>query len=101
MLYLKWNFQVMINHFFFLDQVDIKHIFQKKILYEPDIKGLNQESTISQLLGSSFFYSNIEDKKILFKIYLSYIQRRKFRNWEKINNWDKNKDYFEDKIIIK
>ena len=38
------------------------------ILRKADVVSLNQESTIPQLLGSSFFYPPIEDKKFCFRL---------------------------------
>jgi len=40
----------------------------KMILKKADIVSLNQESTIHQLLGSSFIYPPIEDKKFCFRL---------------------------------
>ena len=76
-----------------------KTYISKKILYDPDVVALNQESTISQLLGSSFFYSNLEDKKFCLKyIYLILKEENLEIDLEKVNDWEKNKKYFEDKI---
>ena len=56
-----------------------KTFVSKKILYDPDVVALNQESTISQLLGSSFFYSIPEDRKFCLKyIYLILVLQDKF-----------------------
>ena len=40
----------------------------KMLLRKADVVSLNQESTIPQLLGSSFFYPPLEDKKFCFRL---------------------------------
>ena len=68
----------------------------KKILYDPDMIALNQESTISQLLGSTFFYSITEDRKFCLKyIYLILKKENLEIDLEKVKDWEKNKNDFE------
>lgn len=45
-----------------------KTFIVKMILKNAVVVSLNQESTIPQLLGSTFFYTPIEDKKFCLKL---------------------------------
>ena len=72
-----------------------KTFVSKKILYDPDMIALNQESTISQLLGSSFFFQ-LEDRKFCLKyIYLILKKENLEIDLEKVNDWEKNKNDLE------
>jgi len=71
----------------------------KIILRKADVVSLNHESTIPQLLGSSFFYPNIEDKKFCLKLIYEILE---IPNIEieifKIDKWDEYKDVISKKI---
>ena len=48
----------------------------KLLLKKADVVSLNQESTIPQLLGASFFYPPIEDKKIRLRLIYEILENQ-------------------------
>ena len=76
----------------------------KMILKKADVVSLNQESTIPQLLGSSFFYPPLEDKKFCFRLIYEILGIPNIdTEIEKINKWNEYKDSIkkniEDKMV--
>ena len=79
-----------------------KTFASKTILYDPDVIALNQESTISQLLGSSCFYSIPEERKFCLKYIYFFLNEVNFEiELDKVNDRENNKKYFEEKIDSK
>ena len=71
----------------------------KMLLKKADIVSLNQESTIPQLLGSSFFYPPLEDKKFCFRLIYEILGIPNIEiEVNKIDEWDKYKEEIEKKI---
>jgi hypothetical protein len=71
----------------------------KMILNNADTVSLNQESTIPQLLGSSFFYPPIEDKKFCMRLIYEILEIPNIEmELNKIDNWEKNKEEIENLI---
>ena len=65
----------------------------KMILEKADVVSLNQESTIPQLLGASFFYPPKEDKKFCLRLLCEILQiGNKEQKVQSVEEWDKNKD---------
>ena len=65
----------------------------KFILKKADVVSLNQESTIPQLLGSSFFYPPKEDKKFCFRLIYEILGIPNIEiELNKIDKWDEYKD---------
>ena len=65
----------------------------KMILDKVDVVSLNQESTIPQLLGASFFYPPKEDKKFCLRLICEILQiPNKEQKIQSVEEWDKNKD---------
>jgi len=65
----------------------------KLVLKKADVVSLNQESTIPQLLGSSFFYPPKEDKKFCFRLIYEILGIPNVElELKKIDKWDKYKD---------
>ena len=64
----------------------------KIILKKADIVSLNQESTIPQLLGASFFYPPIEDKKFCLRLIYEILEIPNIEiELKKVDEWEKNK----------
>ena len=64
----------------------------KVILGKLDVISLNQDSTIPQLLGSSFFYPPKEDKKFCFRLIYEILGIPNIEiELNKIDKWDKYK----------
>ena len=65
----------------------------KMLLKKADIVSLNQESTIPQLLGASFFYPPLEDKKFCLKLIFEILEIPNIDiELNKIDNWNDNKE---------
>ena len=65
----------------------------KMLLKKADVVSLNQESTIPQLLGSSFFYPPLEDKKFCFRLIYEILGIQNIDiELNKIDEWDKYKE---------
>ena len=65
----------------------------KMMLNNADIVSLNQESTIPQLLGASFFYPPIEDKKFCMRLIYEILEIPNIEiELNKIDNWEENKE---------
>ena len=65
----------------------------KIILNNADIVSLNQESTIPQLLGASFFYPPIEDKKFCMRLIYEILEIPNIEiELNKVDNWKENKE---------
>ena len=61
----------------------------KMILDKADVVSLNQESTIPQLLGSTFFYPPIEDKKFCLRLIYEILDIPNIElELNKIDKWD-------------
>ena len=65
----------------------------KMLLKKADVVSLNQESTIPQLLGASFFYPPIEDKKFCLRLIYEILEIPNIEiELNKIDNWNEYKD---------
>ena len=65
----------------------------KMFLRKADIVSLNQESTIPQLLGASFFYPPVEDKKFCLRLIYEILEIPNIEiELNKIDKWEENKD---------
>ena len=73
----------------------------KMFLKKANVVSLNQESTIPQLLGASFFYPPIEDKKFCLRLIFEILEIKNIElELNKIDKWDEYKDEIEN-IITK
>jgi len=71
----------------------------KMILKKADIVSLNQESTIPQLLGASFFYPPIEDKKFCLKLIFEILDIPNIEiELNKVDKWNDYKDEIKNTI---
>ena len=71
----------------------------KLLLKKADVVSLNQESTIPQLLGASFFYPPIEDKKFCLRLIYEILEIPNIEiELNKVDNWNENKDELLNKI---
>ncbi len=71
----------------------------KMILDKADVVSLNQESTIPQLLGSTFFYPPIEDKKFCLRLIYEILDIPNIElELNKIDKWDDYKEELLKKI---
>jgi hypothetical protein len=65
----------------------------KILLKNADVVSLNQESTIPQLLGASFFYPPIEDKKFCLRLIYEILEIPNIEiELNKIDKWEENKE---------
>ena len=65
----------------------------KMLLKKANVISLNQESTIPQRLGSSFFYPPIEDKKFCLRLIFEILEIKNIElELNKVDKWDKYKD---------
>ena len=65
----------------------------KMLLKKADVVSLNQESTIPQLLGASFFYPPIEDKKFCLRLIFEILDIHNIElELNKVDKWDEYKD---------
>ena len=65
----------------------------KMLLKKADVVSLNQESTIPQLLGASFFYPPIEDKKFCLRLIFEILDIPNIElELNKVDKWEEYKD---------